>query len=304
SNLPLKKFTLVEYMREDIPDIDEYIKSKQLMLIPACKWYLHDNSFNELRVNKKWLNLIRKSQEYGYDGLRAVADTSWLEKCYFRSFSEYEKNINALISELPFIVVCLYDGTKLNLLEFAEVIKNHTHNIIKENNEFKILKNVELLVKNKQLFQSEENYRNLLRFLPVGIFIHDIENILYCNEASAHLLGYNSVDKIIGKSLLDYIAPDNRRKFQEFITKILNNSTKVNFFKGKFELGTRIIDGDAVSSRFIYKGFPAVLSVVKDITPLTQIVELKKDIERTNELLNETLEYDKIKTEFFSNLSH
>jgi len=129
---------LFGYMRANIPGFDEYVVKKQLMLIPCIKWY----SFNGIRVIKEWIDLIQQAQENGYDGLRAVIDISWLEKSYIQSLSEYENNINALMSELPFIAACLYDVTKIDLLEFAEIINNHIYIILKENDEYKIIKNI------------------------------------------------------------------------------------------------------------------------------------------------------------------
>jgi signal transduction histidine kinase len=46
------------------------------------------------------------------------------------------------------------------------------------------------------------------------------------------------------------------------------------------------------------------LCLARDITERKKIEELKKQAYESMKLLNETLEYDKVKTEFFSNLSH
>ncbi|MGI6085793.1 MAG: sensor histidine kinase [Acetivibrionales bacterium] len=64
------------------------------------------------------------------------------------------------------------------------------------------------------------------------------------------------------------------------------------------------IDVEVIGTRYLYNGFPAVLAVIRDVSHLKTIVELEKNIQKNTELLNETLEYDQIKTEFFSNISH
>ena len=188
-----------EIIGEFINDIDVFLESGQLKLISCLEWYMEDNSFNELRVNKKWNEFIRYALNNGFDGMRAVGDTSWLEKSYFRAFSNYEHNINKIISELPFIVICLYHVDKLDTYEIATIIKNHSYVITRHNNDLQIINNIELLIKDKQLKESEERI---------------------------------------------------------------------------------------------------------DVTPFMKIRELEKDIEKNRELLNNTLEYDQIKTEFFSNISH
>lgn len=91
-----------ESIKKSSLDVEKYINSGQLKIIPHTEWYIKDSSFNELRVNEQWLQLIKYALNSGYDGLRAVADMGWLERCFSRSFLNYEQNINSLISELPF----------------------------------------------------------------------------------------------------------------------------------------------------------------------------------------------------------
>lgn len=145
-------------------NIDEYIESGQLMIIPYTEWYITDNDFNEVRVNKQWKELIRFALKNGFEGLRAVADTSWLERSYFRSFSSYEQKINKFISELPFIVICLYDAGKVDTFETAEIINNHSYIIVKHENDNKLIRNVELLIRDKQLEKKDELLNNALEY--------------------------------------------------------------------------------------------------------------------------------------------
>lgn len=151
-------------IKKSVPDVDSYIKKGQLKILPYTEWYVKEDSFNEVRINKQWVDLIEYCVRSGYDGMRAVADTSWLEKSYSRKFAEYEKNINKLVSELPFIVICLYDSNKIGISEFSEIVSNHGYVVLKDNGGFKVLKNVELLVKNLQLEKSREEYKKLEKY--------------------------------------------------------------------------------------------------------------------------------------------
>jgi signal transduction histidine kinase len=53
-----------------------------------------------------------------------------------------------------------------------------------------------------------------------------------------------------------------------------------------------------------YNNKPAVLSLIRDISSHKQIEKMKKDVEEDRKLLNETLEFNRLITEFFSNISH
>lgn len=294
-----------EKVKKYIANVDEFISSGKLMILPYTVWYLENSSFNEVRVNKKWLGLIKRAINCGFDGLRAVADTSWQEKSYFRDFGEYEENINSLISELPFIAMCLYDAAKVNISQCAEIIKNHSYVITKDDGELKVLKNIELLIKNKQLENYNEKYERLIRLLPDAVFVHDRKKILYCNESAAGIIGEECPDNLMGRSILQFIAEKDRGRYNEFMDAILDGKYGPNFLQSTMvDVNGQYKDVEIVASNYVYGGFPAVLSVIRDISPFRRIVELEKDIQRSNQLLNETREYDRIRTEFFANLSH
>jgi len=147
-----------------VTNVDDFVHKGQLKIIPYTQWYVKDESFNEIRVNKQWLKLLNHATDNGYDGLRAVADTKWLEKSFYRSFLHYEEIVHKMITELPFIAVCLYDVNRLDLIEFAEIIRNHDYTIMKDKNEFRLIQNIELLVKSEQLVRSKEAYNKLLEY--------------------------------------------------------------------------------------------------------------------------------------------
>jgi len=144
------------YLEKYINNADSYIKAGQLLLEPHVDWYLTNNSFNEIRVNEHWLECVTKSTKLGYEGLRAVGDTSWLEKCYYRTFAHYEDKINKMLPELPFIALCLYDENKTDKLQYAEVIKNHSYTIINNENKKELITYIELVIKDKQLNKALE----------------------------------------------------------------------------------------------------------------------------------------------------
>jgi PAS domain S-box-containing protein len=292
-------------IKRQLVNVDEFISRGQLIIIPYTKLYIKDNSFNEIRTNEQWTKLIERAINCGFNGLRGVGDTAWLEKSYFKRFCDYEENINKFMQELPFIVMCLYDAAKINLFEAAEIIKNHSYVIIRDNNELRVLKNIELLIKSKQLEQSKENYERLIRLLPDAVFIHDKQKILYCNESAANIVGEKCPNNLYGKLILEFIEDKNKNNYEEFIDIVLDGKSSFNFLQSKIvDVNGQCKDVEVVATRYVYGNFHAVLAVIRDVSPFKRIVELERDIERSNELLNKTREYDRIKTEFFANLSH
>ncbi|MEA4847766.1 MAG: MEDS domain-containing protein [Clostridiaceae bacterium] len=136
-------------------DVDIYLESGQLKVMPYTEWYIDDNGFDEARVKRQWNDLIRYALKKGYDGLRAIADTSWMEKSCFRDFSNYEHNINKHISSMPFIALCLYDAGKTDISEATEIIKNHGYVIARHESGLELIKNPGLFMEDKQLQESD-----------------------------------------------------------------------------------------------------------------------------------------------------
>lgn len=294
-----------EYLEKNSIDVEKYIDGNQLKIIPHTGWYLMDNTFDEVRVNEKWLKLLKDALDKGFDGLRVVADIGWLEKCFVRSFLDYERNINSIVSEQPFIALCLYDVRTMNVAELTEVINNHRYMLVKDDGKLKALKNVELLVKDKRLEQIKADYKRLLRFLPEAVFIHDKQKIFYCNEAAVRIVGMEDANLILGRSMIELIADSDKNSYKRFIDQILDNKESNSLTKSRLvDKNGEIKDVEVVATNYVFNGFPAVLSVIRDISPLRRLAELERDIRKNAELLKETLEYEKMKTEFFTNISH
>jgi len=293
-----------EILREQVSGVEAYMEKGQLILMPHTDWYIKDDGFDEKRVNRQWNELIRHSLERGFDGLRAAADVAWLDKRYFRQFLHYEDNINRIISELPFIVICLYNGNNIDTFETAGIISNHSYIITRYEGKVELIENVELCIKSKQLEETRDKYRPLLQLLPDSVFIHDNNRIYYCNESALSLTGYSNPGELHNKSLMQLISPDNRNEFGRFVRKLQMGNTASNYLQSRIICRGEVKNVEIVSTEFMYMGKKALLSVVRDVTHVKKIVELERTIKENEELLNDTLAYDKMKTEFFSNMSH
>jgi len=294
-----------EIIESQVVNIDYFIESGQLKIVSYSAWYLEKNTFNESLVSKKWADFTNSAVDNGFDGLRAVADIGWLKKSEFDRFNNYEQNVNSVITQLPIIAICLYDIGNVNILEFGKIVKNHAYTLLKDDAELKLLKNDELLIKEKQLQQSQGNWRKLLQLLPIAVFIHDEQKIYYCNNAGLKITGVIDYDTIGKMSLLQFICEDKRQDYEDFVRQVLNDKTCNNCLYTKLiDKSGQLLDIEIISTKYIYNGCSAALSIISNISHRKRMVELERDIIIKNDLLNETIEYDKIKTEFFCSMSH
>lgn len=151
------------------------------------------------------------------------------------------------------------------------------------------------------LKESEEKFKSIIRFSPVGIGIVDIKgNLIDCNDALADIVGYKK-DELIGINFAEFTHPDDLQKEWEMIKQVWEDKAE------KYELEKRYITKNrnivwvkivgTVSkddSGNIKFGF----AFVEDITEKKKAEEkLKKSEEKYREL-------SKTKDRFFSIISH
>lgn len=172
--------------------------------------------------------------------------------------------------------------------------------------------NFEIEEKDKQrkyieevLFNNDICYSLLLKNSRDAVIIHDDYKIIFSNESAAKLFGASDPEELLGRSFLSLISTKEKSYVENKLSKLnLKNTNMINFeecFESHF-YETVIVNN--TSAKFIYKGKPTILSIFHDITSDKQVEKLQKDVEKNIELLNETREFNRLITEFFSNISH
>ncbi len=156
----------------------------------------------------------------------------------------------------------------------------------------------------EQLLMKNENCYNLLiRNSKDAILVHRYGKIIFANERLKQMLGYKrdynfediDIKSLIPKDQYDtvkdelenlYCGSKNIVKFQH---NVINNKEKTI---------------QNTSTYVIYDGIPTIFSILHDVTSKIQVEKLEQDVKKNIELLNESREYNKLITEFLSNISH
>ncbi|MGH7369731.1 MAG: CHASE domain-containing protein, partial [Candidatus Methylomirabilaceae bacterium] len=82
------------------------------------------------------------------------------------------------------------------------------------------------------LRDSEERYRDLVEHSDDLICTHDLEGtLLSANLALVRRLGYERAEELIGRTLTDYLAPDVRELFDEYLDTIAKEGHAQGFMK-------------------------------------------------------------------------
>ncbi len=155
------------------------------------------------------------------------------------------------------------------------------------------------------LKKSELRYRTLIDLCPDAIIVSKNQKILYSNPAAAKMAGYPSPEALTGVPVGAIIGASNSEKAIEREKSIITDNT---FSSIEYEI---ILENgesfyiESASNIIPYGEDTAVLSIIRDITERKKLeAELQAKAEDNEYLLKQSNEYDILKTEFFSNISH
>ncbi|WP_420808080.1 MASE3 domain-containing sensor histidine kinase [Clostridium tepidum] len=155
------------------------------------------------------------------------------------------------------------------------------------------------------LLKNDTCYNLLIENSRDAIVIHRKDKIIFANESAAELLICNNSGNLRNLNINEFIVEEERKKIKNKLELVYKNKTDMicveQYIKNnKMER----ISVETICTYIIYNNKPAILSILRDITSQKQVEKLQKDVEKNIELLNESREYNKLITDFLSNISH
>ncbi len=114
--------------------------------------------------------------------------------------------------------------------------------------------------------EADKRYRDLVEQIPLAIGIHKRGILVYVNSYAVKLLGANHVDDLLGRSVMDFIHPDDLELAVIRVNKVLSGEsvsvTEVKYLR----LDGQIINVEVSSHPFMFENELAVQVIVTDIT--------------------------------------
>lgn len=139
------------------------------------------------------------------------------------------------------------------------------------------------------LRESEDRYRKLIEISPDAVILHRDGKIIYVNPAAVRLTGAGGSDELIGRDILDVVAPEHRESVCSNINRDLAGETTPPMELRILRVDKKpvMVEGRGVST-FI-DGRPAVLVALNDITDRYQAgLALRKSEERYRSMFENT----------------
>jgi PAS domain S-box-containing protein/putative nucleotidyltransferase with HDIG domain len=102
---------------------------------------------------------------------------------------------------------------------------------------------------------------------PDPVVIHDGRRVLEINPAAAQALGFDRAEDAIGCKVVDFIHPEDRLAAARRVAAMLGKAEYEPSLSERFIRRDGVeIQGDVAARAIVYRGMPAVLLMVRDVT--------------------------------------
>lgn len=136
---PITATIASEALRKEIPDFDKYEKKEQIAILSHAEWYLEDNTFVPDIVINGWYQMLKKSLNRGFDGMRVSGNEGWLDRDVWKNFLDYERNLNNSLKDQRMIVLCSYPLDKCDAQAVFDVSQVHEIAVTKRKGNWEIV---------------------------------------------------------------------------------------------------------------------------------------------------------------------
>ncbi|MHB1274075.1 MAG: HD domain-containing phosphohydrolase [Rhodanobacter sp.] len=128
-----------------------------------------------------------------------------------------------------------------------------------------------------ELRESEQRYRALVEQSIAGAYLIQDQKLIYVNPHMAEMLGYDDAGELIGQNPLVIVAEKDRGKVVENVRLRLEGSIdRISYsFTAQCKHGNTIEVG-ANGARATYRGRPAIVGLMQDITEKMRTEELTR----------------------------
>ncbi|HAP35636.1 MAG TPA: hypothetical protein DCQ28_06715 [Bacteroidetes bacterium] len=143
------------------------------------------------------------------------------------------------------------------------------------------------------LRESERRYRTIVEGLSIGVTIHVDNCIVFVNNALLSMMGTQSSSQFIGRSVIEFVHPEDRQKVMNVIQSAFLNpndspSEKPSVIEERLvRVDGSIITVEASALLITYQSKPALMVMINDIT---ERVVAENEIKSLNAELEDRVE--------------
>jgi PAS domain S-box-containing protein len=293
---PLNIDQAVAALKQEVPDLDDYITKGQIEILDYSQWYTRSGMFSADEVLKGWIDKLSEAQKRGYEGLRLTGNTFWLEQADWDDFTRYEETVDNVIGRYPMLAICTYSLQKCNAVEMLDVIANHQFALIKRSGRWEVIESSQHKKMEHALREREERYSTTLASIGDAVITTDIEGkINFMNGVAEELTGWEHSEasmmpaNVVFKIVNEY----TRQEVADPVAKVLDKGAIVGLANHTILIrrdGTEVaIDDSGAPIKDCNGRITGVVLVFRDITERRTaeeaLIESDKRLKQAQELI-------------------
>lgn len=157
----------------------------------------------------------------------------------------------------------------------------------------------------KKYKENKKIYHQILESLPNAVLVHKQLKFIYANKMGAKFFNLEKTEDLIGRKVEEFVKLNLDAIGEERLNNALKEKEVKPLIQNKiYKINGEVVDIEVFTKPIYINEKVALLNVFKDITEQKRFRELEEKIEEEQKKLKETMEMEKLKNEFFANLSH
>lgn len=155
------------------------------------------------------------------------------------------------------------------------------------------------------IIKNEQCYDLIINRSGDGIVVIKNKKIVFANSTFAKNNGADDMSNLLGRSFWEFVHDDSLDKVKDILIHIENKNSNFPFEDIKlFNAEGGTVEGECSFNYIMYRGEPAVMTIFRGFSSQEKIISLKNDIAEGEKELEKSNEYNRMLTEFFTNISH
>jgi len=288
---PLNSEDASRALKKQVKNLDDYIKKGQIEILDYTQWYIKAERFYPNDVLQGWIEKEKRALKKRFEGLRLTGNTFWLQKRYWKDFTEYEAVVNSIIAKYRMLAVCTYCLDKCTASEIIDVVSNHQFALIKREGKWKIIESAEYKKTAEAWRQSEQKFRLAFENAIDAIFWADPQTglITNCNKAAEALLEKTKGD-IIGQPQITLHPPEKARYYENLFKKHAKQGKAFNDDAEIITKSGKIRPVNVTASVTLVGEQPVIQGIFHDITERKRGEEVLKQAQKELTIRNKIAE--------------
>ena len=141
---PLNEEEATNALRRAVSDADLRLAAGDIQVVSYSQWYLKDNTFSVDRLISTLRAKLTQALARGYAGIRINGNEAWPTKTEWKEFSQYEQELDRLISHERALVLCSYPLDAISAARTFDVARIHQFAIARRRGHWELVETPEL----------------------------------------------------------------------------------------------------------------------------------------------------------------